>query len=57
MDLIHIDIIDPIVDIIDLTGGIIALGIIDGGIHLIGRATGIDLGIIAGFMLVVVYYL
>jgi hypothetical protein len=57
VDLIPIDIIDPIADIIGLTGGIIDHGIIDGGIHLIGQVTGIDPGIIVQFMLVGGYYL
>jgi hypothetical protein len=41
-----------IVDIIDPIGGIIDHGIGDGGIHLGGQDTIIDLGIIALFMLV-----
>ena len=53
MDLIHIDITDPIVDIIDHIGGIIDHGIIDGGIHLGGRDIIIVLGIIVLSMLVV----
>jgi hypothetical protein len=51
VDLILIDIIDHIADIIDHPGGIIALGIIDGGIHLIGLVTIIDLGTIVQYML------
>ena len=42
---------DHIVDTIDHIGGIIDPGIGDGGIHLIGRDTGIDPGIIVQFML------
>jgi hypothetical protein len=42
---------------IDLIGGIIVHGIIDGGIRPIGRDVGIDLGIIVLFMLVEEYYL
>jgi hypothetical protein len=43
---------DHIVDIIDLIGGIIDLGIGDGGIRPGGQDTGIDPGIIALFILV-----
>jgi hypothetical protein len=43
---------DHIVGIIDLIGGIIALGIGDGGIHLGGRDITIDLGIIVQCILV-----
>ena len=46
----HIGITDLIADIIDLTGGIIVHGIIDGGILLIGLDTGIDHGTIVRFM-------
>jgi hypothetical protein len=53
----HIDITVRIVDIIGLLGGIIVLGIIDGGILLIGRDIIIDPGTIVRYMLVGVYYL
>ena len=51
MGLIHTHIIDHIADIIGHHGGIIDLGIGDGGIRLGGQDIGTDLGIIVRFML------
>jgi hypothetical protein len=56
-DHIHIDIIVPIACTIDPIGGIIDLGIGDGGIHLGGQDITIDLGIIALRTSVEGYYL
>jgi hypothetical protein len=55
-DLTHIDTTAPIVCFIDHIGGIIDLGIGDGGIHLGGQGNIIDLGIIVPPMLVEEYY-
>jgi hypothetical protein len=54
--LIHMGIIDRIADITDHGGGIIDLGITDGGIPPGGRGIIIDLGIIVRPMLVEVLY-
>ena len=56
MDHILIEDIDHTVDIIDLRGGTIDLGIIDGGIIHGGQGIIIDLGIILQCMLVEVLH-